>query len=110
MASPPSIQRFYSDDYKDAPTWFKSTFLNTLNLFVFPVYNAINKNLTVTDNLNQGYSTISLTGSATATNNTASFIESDSRRSDGGGCGECANHGDCNADVPDDSDSSFLDV
>lgn len=74
MASPPSIQRFYSDDYKEAPTWFKSTFLNTLNLFVFPVYNAVNKNLTVDDNLNQAYQTISLTGSSTPTNNTASFL------------------------------------
>lgn len=74
MASPPSIQRFYSDDYKEAPNWFKQTFLNTLNLFVFPTYNALNKNLTVTENLNQGYATISLTGSATPTNNTASFL------------------------------------
>lgn len=74
MASPPSIQRFYSDDYKDAPTWFKTTFLNTLNLFVFPTYNALNKNLTVTDNLNQGYTTLTLTGSSTPGNNTASFL------------------------------------
>ena len=74
MASPPSIQRFYSDDYKESPDWFKKTFLNTLNLFVFPVYNALNKNLTVLSNLNQGYATISLTGSATATNNRASFL------------------------------------
>jgi hypothetical protein len=74
MASPPSIQRFYSDDYKEAPTWFKSTFLNTLNLFVFPVYNAVNKNLTVADNLNQGYETITITGNSTPTNNVASFL------------------------------------
>jgi hypothetical protein len=74
MANPPSIQRFYSDDYKDAPSWFKQNFLNTLNLFVFPVYNALNKNLTVGANLNQAYETISLTGSATPTNNTASFL------------------------------------
>jgi hypothetical protein len=74
MASPPSIQRFYSDDYKEAPSWFKQTFLNTLNLFVFPTYNALNKNLSVADNLNQGYSTITLTGNSTATNNTASFL------------------------------------
>lgn len=74
MASPPSIQRFYSDDYKEAPTWFKSTFLNTLNLFVFPTYNALNKNLTVGQNLNQGYETITVTGDSTPTNNTASFL------------------------------------
>lgn len=74
MASPPSIQRFYSDDYKEAPNWFKQTFLNTLNLFVFPTYNALNKNLTVIENLNMGYITISLTGDATAINNTASFL------------------------------------
>lgn len=74
MASPPSIQRFYSDDYKEAPTWFKSTFLSTLNLFVFPTYNALNKNLTIADNLNQDYQTISLTGNSTPTNNTASFL------------------------------------
>ncbi len=74
MASPPSIQRFYADDYKEAPTWFKQRFLSTLNLFVFPVYNALNKNLTIAANLNQAYTTITLTGSATPTNNTASFI------------------------------------
>lgn len=74
MASPPSIQRFYSDDYKEAPTWFKTTFLSTLNLFVFPTYNALNKNLTITDNLNQDYQTITLTGSSTPTNNTSSFL------------------------------------
>lgn len=74
MASPPSIQRFYSDDYKEAPDWFKKTFLNTLNLFVFPTYNALNKNLTVTENLNFGYNTFSLTGSSTPTNNTTSFL------------------------------------
>lgn len=74
MASPPSIQRFYSDDYKEAPNWFKQTFLNTLNLFVFPTYNALNKNLTISENLNQAYTTIAVTGSVTATNNTASFL------------------------------------
>ena len=74
MANPPSIQRFYPDDYKEAPTWFKGRFLDTLNLFVFPAYNALAGNLTAPANLNQAYYTISLTGSATATNNTTSFI------------------------------------
>lgn len=74
MASPPSIQRFYSDDYREAPDWFKKTFLNTLNLFVFPTYNALNKNLDVQDNFNQGYFTIAVVGSSTPTNNTASFL------------------------------------
>lgn len=74
MGSPPSIQRLYSDDYKEAPTWFKSRFLNTLNLFVFPVYNALNKNLTVGENLNQAYVTISVVGSSTPTDNVASFL------------------------------------
>ena len=74
MASPPSIQRFYSDDYKEAPSWFKSTFLNTLNLFVFPTYNALNKNLSVADNLNEGYATITVTGNSTPANNVASFL------------------------------------
>ncbi len=74
MASPPSIQRFYSDDYKEAPSWFKQTFLNTLNLFVFPTYNALNKNLSVTDNLNEAYETIPITGDTTPTNNVASFL------------------------------------
>jgi hypothetical protein len=74
MANPPSIQRFYADDYKEAPPWFKQRFLNTLNLFVFPTYNALNKNLTIGENINQGYTTISLTGSVTATDNTASFL------------------------------------
>lgn len=74
MASPPSIQRFYSDDYKDAPAWFKQRFLNSLNLFAFPVYNALNKNLTIGDNLNQNHATITLVGSSTPANNVASFL------------------------------------
>lgn len=74
MANPPSIQRFYSDDYKEAPNWFKQNFLNTLNLFVFPTYNALNKNLTVGENLNMNYPVISVIGSSTPTNNTASFL------------------------------------
>lgn len=74
MAQPPSVQRLYSDDYKGAPNWFKLAFLNTLNLFVFPVYNALNKNLTMGQNLNEMPVTFQLTGSATPTNNTISFI------------------------------------
>lgn len=74
MASPPSIQRFYSDDYKEAPSWFKNSFLNTLNLFVFPAYNALNKNLTVADNLNEAYEVIGVIGNVTPTSNVASFL------------------------------------
>jgi hypothetical protein len=74
MGSPPSIQRFYADDYKEAPSWFKGRFLATLNLFVFPTYNALNKNLTVNENLNEDYAFINVTGSSTPTNNTASFL------------------------------------
>lgn len=74
MASPPSIIRFYSDDFREAPSWFKTTFLNTLNLFVFPTYNALNKNLTVGDNLNQAYETITVAGNSTSVDNTASFL------------------------------------
>lgn len=74
MASPPSISRFYSDDYKEAPSWFKNTFLTTLNLFAFPVYNALNKNLTVADNLNEATTMITVTGNSVAADNTASFL------------------------------------
>ena len=74
MASPPSITRLYSDDFKDAPAWFKQRFLNSLNLFMFPVYNALNKNLTIGDNLNQNHATITLVGSSTPANNVASFL------------------------------------
>lgn len=72
MATPPSIKRFYAEDYKDAPTWFKTRFLNTLNLFSFPVYTALNGDIDES-NLNIQYFTFTLVGSSTATNNVVSF-------------------------------------
>ena len=41
---------------------------------MFPTYNALNKNLTVGDNINQAYETITVTGNSTPANNTTSFL------------------------------------
>ncbi len=72
MATPPSVKRFYGEDYKDAPAWFRTKFLNTLNLFSFPVYTALNGDIDAS-NLNIQYYTFSIAGSATATSNVVSF-------------------------------------
>lgn len=40
----PSIQRVKFEDYKDAPPWF-GQFLNTLNLFLNPTYDILNRGI-----------------------------------------------------------------
>lgn len=64
MAKLPSIRRFYEDDYKTAPEWFKR-FINNLNLFSDPMVTAIDKGLDATNLNNQIYS-ITLNGSNTS--------------------------------------------
>jgi hypothetical protein len=41
----PTIQLIKYEDYKDAPKWF-GEFLNTLNLFISPIYSIVNKGIT----------------------------------------------------------------
>jgi hypothetical protein len=72
MASPPSVGRFFAEDYRDAPAWFKSKFLSTLNLFAFPTFTALNSGITA-ENLNVQFYSTTFVGSATATSNAFSF-------------------------------------
>jgi len=65
----PTVHRFYSEDYKQAPQWFQ-TFLSTLNLFSDPVYNALNNGLTVLTNLAEETFIFTITAGASATANT----------------------------------------
>lgn len=46
----PTVQRFYSEDYKSAPDWFRNEFLRTLNLFTQAIYNIDNQGVDVMQN------------------------------------------------------------
>jgi hypothetical protein len=68
----PSIQRFQKQNYQGSPDWF-TRFLGDLNSFTEIIWNILNKNLTVGDNLDaQVFSTTILAGAA-AVNNALSF-------------------------------------
>lgn len=45
----PSVRRFYSEDYKDAPQWFQR-FLQQLNLYSDPIYSILNAGIDITQN------------------------------------------------------------
>jgi len=65
-------QRFQPADYRTAPDWFTGRFLTQLNLFVNPVYLALQGGLNFQNNFNaQVYSVQITAGSYTA--NTLSF-------------------------------------
>lgn len=70
----PTITRLFAEDYKDAPDWFKSKFVSTMNLFLQPVYGILNQGVNVTNNTTDEIYNFSFTcNSATASNNTISF-------------------------------------
>jgi hypothetical protein len=46
----PTIQRFYTEDYKEAPTWFLDKFIPTLNLYAAPVYAVLNGGIDIAGN------------------------------------------------------------
>lgn len=73
MSNLPSIKRFFSEDYPDAPTWFQQ-FLNSLNLYTDPIYTILNGNVTANVNTADEIYTFDFVGvSSTATLNTFSF-------------------------------------
>lgn len=64
----PSVQRFKFEDYNEAPQWF-AQFLESLNLFVNPVYSILNGGVT-TQNLTAPRSFVkTIVASATTTFN-----------------------------------------
>lgn len=68
----PVIQRFQKQNYPGSADWF-TRFLSDINQFTETVWNILNKNLTLTDNLDaQVYSTTVLAG-ATAADNAFQF-------------------------------------
>lgn len=82
MASLPSIRRFYSEDYPNAPVWFQN-FIRTLNLFADPIYTAVNQNLTFQQNFASQVYTFTLTAGATADKNSIQFTSSLANRTTG---------------------------
>ena len=46
----PTIQRFYTEDYREAPSWFLDKFIPSLNLNVAPVYQILDGGIDITGN------------------------------------------------------------
>jgi hypothetical protein len=72
MSTLPTTKRFYAEDYKESPEWFKR-FLAQLNLYTDPVASSLNNGLTFQQNFNSQLYSLSITGNSDFTKNTASF-------------------------------------
>lgn len=68
----PSLKRFQSEDYKDSPAWFHR-FIQAINLYTEPMFNLVNGNLALTDNINEELFSFQITSGATAASNTYLF-------------------------------------
>ena len=68
----PVIQRFQKQNYPGSPDWF-TRFMSDVNLFTETIWNILNKNVTVSDNIDAYIYTFSLLAGASASNNTATF-------------------------------------
>jgi hypothetical protein len=66
MASLPPFRSFLPEDYQGSPTWF-TKFLGNLNIFTLAVYNALDADLTVPENLAEARFTLNITGGSSAT-------------------------------------------
>lgn len=70
----PTIQRLYAEDYKDSPNWFRQQFIQTMNIYMQPVYGILNGGIDVSMNTLEEFYVFSFPcNSATASNNTYSF-------------------------------------
>ena len=69
----PVIDRFQKQNYSNAPDWF-TRFLNDMNQFTETVWNILNKNLTIEDNLDSQVYRMAIRAGATAADNATSFI------------------------------------
>lgn len=72
MAALPAIKRITKEDLAGAPAWI-DRLLYPLNLFLNTIYNGLNKNITLADNIDCQVQTFQVTAGAAATNNTAKF-------------------------------------
>jgi hypothetical protein len=68
----PVIQRFQKQNYPGSPDWF-TRFLGDINSFTETIWNALNRNLTISDNIDAQVYTFTLTAGAGASNNTTTF-------------------------------------
>ncbi len=66
---PPTNKLFKAEEYQDAPTWFLR-FLQYLNRFSEPTVNALNKNISLDDNLATARGSFTIIPRATPTENT----------------------------------------
>jgi len=68
----PPVQRFQKQNYPESPDWF-TRFLQELNSFTEVMWNILNKNITVADNLDAQVYTTTLLAGASASSNTVNF-------------------------------------
>lgn len=66
-------RRFNPADFKTAPDWFTGRFLQQLNLFIDPVYQALLNGLTFAQNFNAQYYSVTFIAGANPENNAFSF-------------------------------------
>ncbi len=68
----PTIQRFQKQNYPGSPDWF-TRFIGDLNNFTETMWNILNRNVTLSDNVDAQIYTLSILAGAAASNNTATF-------------------------------------
>lgn len=73
MAKLPPVRRLLREDLKDAPEWI-DRLIQPINLFFESVYSALNRNLTLGDNVTAQIKNFTITAGAAATDNTFSFL------------------------------------
>lgn len=69
---PPQTYRFQAQNYPDSPDWFRR-FLSDINNFSEPLWNMVNKNITIQDNIDAQIFTFTIVAGATETDNTVDF-------------------------------------
>lgn len=69
----PTIQRLFSEDFKEAPKWFTGQFISTMNLFMQPVYNILSAGVDITQNTKEEFYTLTLTSTGSPTGDAVAF-------------------------------------
>ncbi len=68
----PNISRYQKQNYPGSPDWF-TRFIGDLNTFTETMWNVLNRNLTIADNLDAQVYAFSILAGAAAINNTQTF-------------------------------------
>jgi hypothetical protein len=68
----PTIQRFQKQNYPGSPPWF-TRFIEDINSFSEIIWNILNKNITLGDNMDAQIYAFTLLAGAASLNNTVSF-------------------------------------